>query len=231
MSWESWESHDHLRAAELNVREQDHGKHSSFHFFIFANNMHPPPKTSSKPIGFFFVMIVHFEKPSWDANMCHFSELIRANRNQVSERVVGSAGLRGGDNRWGSGRGQAGGWLWSEKGKGGYRAPPRKCLGVMGGADTCDRMSKRATLPLICSNPVSTGSRKSQYFLIQRRPGWWGESWLKWITWQRLPTVWRNNEVINEITEDRRDRPVIQLKTCNNSGLHRISVALQIREN
>lgn len=70
---------------------------------------------------------------------------------------------------------------------------------------------------------------KSQYFLIQRRPGWWGESWMKWITWQRLPTVWRNNEVINEITEEGRDRPVIQRKTCNNSGLHRISVALQIR--
>lgn len=36
-------------------------------------------------------------------NMCHFSELIRANRNQVSERVVGSAGLRGGDNSEGVG--------------------------------------------------------------------------------------------------------------------------------
>lgn len=27
--------------------------------------MHPPPKTSPKPIGF-FVIIVHFEKLSWD---------------------------------------------------------------------------------------------------------------------------------------------------------------------
>lgn len=130
-SWESWESHDHLRAAELNVREQDHGKHSSFYFLYLQTTRTHPLKLHPNRLDFLWLLCT---LKSWvGMNMCYFSELIRANRNQVSERVVGSAGLRGGDNRWGSGRGQAGGWLWCEKGKAGYRAPSRKCPGVSEG--------------------------------------------------------------------------------------------------
>lgn len=42
------QSHDHLREVELNVKELNHRKYSSFHFLLF--NMHLCPKTSSKPI-------------------------------------------------------------------------------------------------------------------------------------------------------------------------------------
>lgn len=85
------------------------------------------------------------------------------------------------------------------------------------------------TLPSIrFPNPISTGSCESQCFLIQGWSGWWDKLWMTWIMWQRLPGVWGNNQVINEITEDRKDRPVMLFKMFNNSGLHRNRVALQI---
>lgn len=93
--------------------------------------------------------------------------------------------------------------------------------------NSCDRMWN-ITFNSFPKNPISTGSCESQCFLIQGWSGWWDKSWMTRIMWQRLPGVWGNNQVINEITEERKDRPVIQFEMFNNSGLHRNKMALQI---